>query len=442
MIKKELLKSFRFGSFVLVMLLSICSSTLFSQDLHWIGLDNIDQSNPLDPSYVKVDSGFTLVLPGLSATLVQDGPVLGDYFKETDPGVFKLDFTDVINDFDDENGLGAEIAIPLIELDWRKGKGMISLSYGLRVMSDLVYQKDLINLFHFGNVPFIGETMNLGIDASAFSYTELALGYSRDMGFINVGARVKLLSGIEDLSIADGKLDLYTDPDIYQLEVDSDIIINSSGSFDYNGLDDFSLDFNPVNYFQFGKNMGFAFDLGISGDLGDKFSYQLAALDIGSISWDGDSTFVYTSQDQTSFEGLDLLDFFDDEQDIVVEDSLYQILEFEKESISYSTDLYKKFIIGVNYQITDAIDLGGFYHINQYSKSPISSFGISSKYKFRNQTASLLIAAVNGNPVVGLGTVLNLGPVQLIATTDNVLGVLGPDKVKYSSSRVGLNVSF
>ena len=55
---------------------------------------------------------------------------------------------------------------------------------------------------------------------------------------------------------------------------------------------------------------------------------------------------------------------------------------------------------------------------------------------------SLLIASVNGNPVVGLGTVLNVGPVQLIATTDNVLGILSADRVKYGSSRLGINVSF
>jgi len=429
-------------SLVLFIAVGSLISNLNAQDLQWIGMDNIDQSNPIDPSYVKIDTGFTISFPGISLTLLQDGPVISDFFKETSGGVFRLDFTDVIDDFENQNQLASEIAIPLVGLDWRKGKGMISLGYGVRVLSDLQYSKDLINLFHLGNAPFIDETMNLGIDVAARSYTELSLGYSREIGSINIGARVKLLSGIEDLSTESGDLDLYTDPDIYQLTADSDIVINSAGSFDYNGLDDFSLNFNPVKYFQFGKNGGFAFDFGISGDLGDKFSYQIAALDLGSLSWEGDSTFTYTAQEQTLFEGLDLLDFFEDEQDIVVEDSLYQILEFEKEVSSYSSSLFRKFVLGANYDLTNRLNVGAFYHTNSYSNEGVNSIGLTGRYRFSRNMMNLSIAAVGGNPVIGLGTVLSLGPIQVIATTDNVLGVLSPDSAKYSSSRLGINLSF
>ena len=442
MIKSALTYVLSNALFLILITISIFSTHLSAQDLQWIGMENLRQSNPIDPSYIKQDTGLTVVLPGIAGTFIQDGPVIGDYFRKTSNGVSRLDFTNVIDDFGEENGIGVEFSVPLLGVDWKTGKGMFSVGYGMRVISDVQYSKDLIELYHIGNAAYIGETMNLGLDIATRSYTELSLGYARQLGNINIGARVKLLSGIEDLSIQNGKLDLFTDPDIYQLTVDTDIDILTAGTFEYNGLGDFSLDYNPVKLFQVGKNMGFAFDLGISGTLGDKFSYQIAALDIGSITWNADSTFMYSSAEQTNFEGIDLLEFFEDDQDIVVEDSLYQVLTFTKEQKEYSTQLFKKFLIGVDYDFSDKINIGGFFHLNQYNVSGVSSFGLNGSYRFSKHMVNLILASANGNPVAGLGAIVNVGPVQVIATTDNILGVINADKVNYSSSRIGLNVSF
>jgi len=110
-----------------VLLMSIHS---FGQDANWLGFNDLKQNNPVLPGQLKSEEGLTIVLPGLSSTLFQSGVPIGDFLKETTPGVYQLDFSDVLDDIDASNKIQAEFKVPVIGVDYRKGANMFSLNYG------------------------------------------------------------------------------------------------------------------------------------------------------------------------------------------------------------------------------------------------------------------------------------------------------------------------
>lgn len=427
-------------NFVFTFLLIGIFYSASAQDLSWLGWDNLRQHNPVLPAQIKQDTGLTIVIPGASLTAMHSGPAIGDYFLRQGNGVFSLDFTDVIDELEDMNGLAVEVKVPVFAIDVRKKDHMFSVGYGVNAQSAVSYHKDFINLYQYGNADYIGETMDLSHQLGVSSYHQLHVGYVRSFGGVNIGGRLKLISGIADISTPLNEMGLYTNPDIYQLSLTSPngIVFNTSEGIDYNGIDDINIDYKAISFKNIGKNLGYGLDLGIYGK-SDKITYALSVLDLGKINWSNNST-EYRSQPETIYEGLDLLDFFSDENDIVVEDSLKALLDLEEDSISYSTNLRLKANAMIGLDISDAYGIALFYNRNS-SQNNFDSFGLINKFRFGNSQVNLMVTALSGKFYVGLGGALSLGPVQLIASADNILGIVDMDKTNYASARVGLNIS-
>lgn len=426
---------------VLVILFFAPLILLKAQDLHYLAWDDLRQHNPMLPAQIKQDTGLTIVIPGVSFTTHQSGPAIGDYFLRQSTGVYSLDFSNVIDDFEEMNDMQFQLEIPVVAADFRRGNSMFSVAYGISAESAVSYSKDFINLYQYGNAAYIDQTMDLSHQLSLSSYHKFQLGYARAIGGFNIGARLNVLSGISNISTPLNELGLYTDPDIYQLSLiaPEGIIFNTSGGLDYNGIDDITVDYKPISFNNLGKNLGYGLDIGIYGQTG-KISYAASILDIGKINWNENSK-QYKSETETIYEGLDLLDFFDDTNDIVVEDSLKALLELEETPGSYSTDLRTRANLMLGYELSTRYGVALFYNLNS-TQGSFNSYGLINKLHFGKSQANLILSSVSGKFYVGLGGMFSLGPVQLLVSADNISGLIDPDKTNYASARIGMNFSF
>ena len=418
-----------------------CTNLAVAQNINWLAWDNIRQHNPLLPAQMKQDEGFTLTLPGLGFSGTNSGPAIGDFLLDQGNGVFTLDFNNVINDLDPRNDLQYNLDLNLASLDLRRGSNMFSLGYGIRARSNLAYSRDLILLYEQGNAGFIGESLDLSHQLEVSSFHQVHFGYVKELGAINLGARVKYIAGISDISTPRNDLSLFTSPDIYQLSLTSPtgITFNSTGGVDYNGLDDVTVDFDAISFGGLTDNKSIGLDLGIYGK-SNKISYALSALDIGNINWSQNST-QYSSEDTLLYEGFDLLDFLNDENDIVVEDSLLAILDLEERLFQYSTGLGFRINAMFGVDISEVYGLALVYSQNSFSNS-LSTYGLINKFRFGKQQLNLSLSSTAGSFNVGLGGSFSAGPLQIILSADNILGVLDPDSANYSALRIGTSLSF
>lgn len=410
-----------------------------AQDTQLLFEKNFRMAKWLDPSYVKQDTGWTIVLPGLDYRTQHSGPSLNDLIVNEGAGVYSLNLAGQIDNFDTEEHLLGELGVSIFALELRKGSQQFGIGYNVNVQSQLVYKKGLVQIFELGNAPFIGETMDLGPDFLINSFHEIYLSYAKKSGKLSYGVRLKYLSGIEDISTSGSTIQLYTDPEIYQLTTTTDYVVNSSGAFDYRSLQDFDVNFDPLSFNNFGRNTGYAVDLGISLDLSEQFSLGIAALDLGKINWAFNIS-NQTSRGVNEFGGLDILDFLDDNNDIVVEDSIKQLLEFEQTREAYSNALFAKYYVHANYQLSDKFALGALIN---YHKAKASSTGYALNANYRptnNFSLNTQLGFFDQQATLGLGLNLNAGPSSFYVGLDNLLSLFGVSN--YASGRFAWSLSF
>ena len=60
----------------------------------------------------------------------------------------------------------------------------------------------------------------------------------------------------------------------------------------------------------------------------------------------------YKSKGDNTFEGVDILDYIDDDQEVVLEDSLYNLLDFEESNEGYSTSVGARIHLSTSYHMS------------------------------------------------------------------------------------------
>ncbi|MFT4973003.1 MAG: hypothetical protein ACI9JY_002209, partial [Saprospiraceae bacterium] len=297
------------------------------------------------------------------------------------------------------------------------------------------------------------ETIDLSNEFVLNSYNEFALGAAYKIGKITVGAKAKYLSGFRSAATDkdQNSATLYTDPDIYQLTLTSDYRLNSSGTVDFNGFDEFDIrfDVDDAGNELFTKNTGWAFDLGATMEVTEKLTIAASILDIGSIEWTED-TRNYTSKGTFTYEGLDISDAItngDDDPDfgnpLDTIESIFRAIETNK---SYTVDLPTKFYLSGQYKVSEKLGVGATFFTEKFREETFNALSLNSHYQLLKNIAiganytTLLEEGKHFN--VGLNAAVKLGPVQVFGTTDNVVALFNQDDAQFFSARFGINLLF
>lgn len=430
--------------FAIVLFFSSLQYSFAQQELSTHFMRSAWQSNQTNPALIPThDYRFIVSLPNLYYNFHHSASSYNDLLKSNNGNTI-LDFGNLIDGLEDENNLQTHLDIETLSIAFKLGRLNLSLGHAIRSSLRIDYNKNLPELLWYGNAPYIGETVSFGPSVQALSYNEFALGAAFKLSKITLGAKAKYLNGIGVIQTDEQEASLYTDDDIYQLTFNTNYRINTSSFLTINSLEDFT--FNPnITDNLFSSNSGFAIDLGIHFKVNDQLDLAASVRDIGQIDWKNNTT-SYHSQGSYTYDGINLNQFINnDEIDFDVKlDTLREVFNFNESRTSFNTTLPLKTYLSANYQLNELLSLSGLYYLEHFDSQNNHAIAISARASILQMLTLGAVYSVRNNDFFNLGLNLEckLGPVQLVAMTDNILDVFTLYDSRNVNGRVGLNLIF
>jgi len=451
-----LLKINFLGRYSLALLALFCSIQISAQqELMLHALPDVWHSTSTNPAFFPEGKKFILGLPGIGL----DGAHSGDvsyrdvFIKDGDRTV--IDFSKVISKLDFTNEAHFDQRTEIINLGIRlPGKIMLQAGYANRLSGVLVYPKALPELLWNGNGPYIGETLNIGLEADIADWNEWSVGLAKQFGPLSIGVRGKLLTGVSSLLTDPNHISasVYTSPDIYQLSLHTDYGFHSASiieAIDTSNLG-FDLKLADLKRKAFSKNTGTAFDIGLKFKVNDRITLDASVLDLGAkIKWDTKANYFLSQGDYTydgqTFPGTDIINGIDSLGFDLALDTLNDIFKFNKTPGEYTTKLplrgylggsfmlSKKWIFGMSAYFTHRDGAKNTFAIGGSARwSPMKWLSLGAMYSVNRRNAANL----------GMHVVLKPGPVQVYFASDNILNAFSVKNSPAVNLRAGIALMF
>ncbi len=428
-----------------LIILSLFISSLYGQQelgIHF--MRDIWQSSKTNPAFTSL-TDINVSIPNFHYNISHTGASYNDAVKVDENGENVLDIGSVIDQLDDQNQLFTTVESETFSVAFRIKKLRFSINHAMKFNAFLDYPKKLVQLAWEGNSQFVDQTISIGPDFQAFAYNEFGIGIATEISGISVGGRLKILTGIGDVSSERTKAEVYTDPDIYQLTFNTDYLINTSSFFTYDGGDDFEIDFGDPKFNDvFASNLGAAIDLGASFKLRN-IDLSASIIDLGFIGWK-QGTENYHSKGTYTYEGADISGIIRDDSISFAGtlDSIGDILEFKKSNNNYSTMLPTKIYLSANYSLGTMWNFGGLIYSELYRGKVYPGFALSARGRFGKILSIGATYAIRNKTYdnLGLNAIVKLGPVQLFVVTDNVISAFQPYESRNANMRFGINLMF
>ncbi|MEM6967511.1 MAG: DUF5723 family protein [Bacteroidota bacterium] len=360
---------------------------------------------------------------------------------------FYLDMDELVSRIGSEGwNVQGDVRVETFSFAFRAKKFQVGISHGFRVHMNQHLPQAMLRFGWGGNAQFVGQTINIAPSLNMLAYQE----YGVNVGYqvskrLTLGTRLKYLLGTATYATANSRASIYTDPVGYELTGETDYRINTSGlpesdinAGDFFDFDEFELDLS-------GPNQGFAFDLGASLDLTDKVTIQTSILNIGKINWK-DNVYNYVSNGITTFEGLDFQPIIDegtlDTEEIL--DTIAQTFEFETTSENFSTTLPTSFYLSGTYEVRPKLTVGALFFAQGFHSELTTAVALNVRKDFgKSFSLGAQYANVEGGANnLGLSTTVQLGPVQIYATSDNIVPIFKPLRGQNVNFRFGMNLVF
>jgi outer membrane protein OmpA-like peptidoglycan-associated protein len=420
------------------------------QNLTLYSLENCTQSIYLNPGNKNVNR-FYLSLPiGFqNIYLNHTGFAFNDLFtpRSYDDSL-DINISNAISKMAASNNFSIDMTSEILGIGFRiKKKNFISFGILNKTQLVLNYPKDLLQLLNEGNGSsnFLGKRSDMdGLGIEANSYTEIALGINRAINSkLNVGLKLKLLSGIANIHTAESQIGLTTDATDFSLTLDGKMNVNSSNSLYFSDNNTAQTDELINSAFNF-KNLGFAIDAGGSYQLTPKIVLTASILDLGFIHWKSNIKNYESSSINYTFKGVDLEDAIFNNENLGqnLEDTLNKIFNYQSNSTAYNAALHAKLYIGGSYLLNKYLT-GNLTMYNSFFQSHYN-FGIAAGLTFK--VKKWFSANVNYSYIgrsaknIGLGFNLHLGPVQFFLASDNIFSIYEPGAAKNIHVSTGLNI--
>lgn len=448
------------------LLILVCVITGFAcgQDANGTAyfLPNLPQRVRLNPAYqpeYKVWVGLP-ALSGISVNYMNTSFGLEDLLVKGKDDSLYVDMDRMYKSLRKHNiiHLGNEISLLTVGVKIKSWYATLDVS----VKSDFIFRanKDLFTFLKRGNTPYLGRSMDIGdLGLRLNAYDEFAFGLSKKVNDkLTVGGRAKFLLGIANVTMKNSKISIQSAKDASSLKIRSkqDIRISAPVTFeyvkdgDYINWDDFDAEMNDFSGSMVlnTKNPGFALDLGAEYKYSDKLTFYASVADLGFIRW-GAKNYRFTQNTSFDWQGGDLSssikeddkpidDVFDD-----LIDSLKDNFRLKEGEGAYTTMLRTKMYLGATYQVSKMVNVGGVAELTLMDKVFYPSLTASADVRLlRNVSAAVSYSIMPGNYVnLGAALTAKLGPVQLYASTDNVVGA-NYTNTQSLNARFGINLLF
>lgn len=186
----------------------------------------------------------------------------------------------------DDNFFTGNINFNLVSYGWRKDKAYHTLEANIRATYGASIPLEIFSIAKLGT----GEAAYdlSGMRAFGNVITEVAYGYSYKFSdIVSVGARAKLLVGIESLNYNVTRFDMNFTEDAYTADVEADLDLTSRWSkirADENGYLNL-IDLSSKDKWKLPSGAGLAMDLGVIVTPLEGLTLSASVLDLGGILW-------------------------------------------------------------------------------------------------------------------------------------------------------------
>ncbi len=424
------------------------------QELMLQTLPDLWHATSINPAFFPENKRFVIGLPAYSLDASHSGDITYNDLlrKEGDQNV--IDFGQVIDKLDPENTLYFDQRIETVSLGLRlPGNWSIQAGHANRLTGLAVYPKSLAEVLWNGNGPYIGEKVDFGFQARVFDWNEWSVGLAKHFNKVSVSARLKYLTGVTSL-ITDNdhhKATIYTDPDIYQLQIETDYGFHSSSLISAIDTSDlgFKVDIADLKGKAFSKNTGVSVDLGAQVRVNEKLTLSISVLDWGGkIKWKENANYFRSNGSFTyegvTFPGADIIngsDSLDFDQKL---DTLNDIFQFQKSAQEFTTKLPERIYIGGTFQLTEKWGLGVSAFAQNSDNRRVGGLGASVRWLPVRWLSLGAMYSVNRRSAANLGfhLVVKPGPVQFYFLSDNLANAFSLKSSPAVNLRTGLSLVF
>ncbi len=413
------------------------------QDLTLFQFSGIPQNNLVNPAQLP-DDKLIIGLPLLSSvnSVYNNRTFTFNEGFVTSDGTLIIDPELLVNSLDDNNFLHTQVQDQWFLVGYRVKNHYFKIGISEKLSVDFSFPKSMFDFILRGNAHYLGERVSidkLGINAN--HYREISLGYATEINEKwQVGGHLNILFGLANIHTESSSLGIYTDPETFDITIDGNLEVNTSGVDALQG--------ETIDYLTNGKNLGLGIDLGVMYKANEKLELSMSLIDIGFINWKSDlKTFTNDSKTFT-LTGLDIKPFIAnnnlDGDSLIneVTDSLATIFSLNELEKQYTTTLTPKWYGGAKYYINSKHRLYGSFML-QFFKENIRS-GISLGYELdvnKNFGLTANYSLFSGSfSNIGLGLRVRGGPVQLYIMSDSALASLNFFNFRSIHYRFGINI--
>lgn len=372
------------------------------------------------------------------------GPRYNEIVKSETTTLVEIDANDVYKKLEDNNLLSIESEIKTLGIGMRLGNIGIGFQHSIVAYNYLAYTKELFGTLFLGNAQYIGKTVSIAPNLNTALYNSFGFGAGVELGKTSLAARINFLTGISGAQTFKSKLDLYTNPDYYQLQLNTDYEIGTSGLLDLDSLKSqnflsFTSDYKVSDLFK--SNFGLAVDIAAHTKISERMTLGLGIRRLGYINFTKNAT-LYSSKKEIAYDGLDLGKFIEEDSVAIsgLLDSLNDLVKFGKSPKTFRIKLAPEIQLYTKYFLSDNLGLYGSLYYSRLSNGSI--FSASAGINF--QPVSFINVGTNvtylaGSSInVGLHTRLNVWKISLQMGSDNILSAFNPKNSNFTTAYVGL----
>jgi len=335
----------------------------------------------MNPALANDDSYFSFPMLGNNSVQINTNLGISDLIPKGPNGKLvtfmhpSVKASDFLGNLEDLNKLSQRLDMDIFSCGFRALGGYSTIELSLREELAIGLPKDL---FAFMKEMDPNRTYQLDdMEATGHAYVDLALGHSHAIGeHLRVGGKVHLLvgAGYAHAKFTHGTARFAQDAWQMKMEGDLDIALGNSN---YEMDDNQRVDGFDQQDYSFGDamdNLGIAFDLGLSYQMGDALEgleLSAAICHLGSISW-GKSNHAYNDGREFRFDGFTDLSMhegsgqgtIDDQWSQVRDDleAMYSLRDGGRRKVSES--LAPSLVLGASYNLPSCqqLTLGLLYN--------------------------------------------------------------------------------
>jgi hypothetical protein len=403
------------------------------------GMQNLPQSHYYNPSWnAKNKIYFSIGMGMHSIGASNSGFALKDVLaNRPQDDSLEIDVAGALSKMGKINFFGGTMQNELLGFGIKIKENYFSFGIVNRFDFHFAYPKDFIQLLFEGNgSSFLGQRANMdGLGLNVNSYLEYGIGVNRQLNpKLKVGARVKLLSGIANVKTKKSALGLTTDATTFDLTLDGELDLRTSGIHDSNST------FDQKGAYNF-KNRGLAFDFGFTYQATDKLTLTGSLLDLGSIKWTQNIQNFERKNFSHTFRGADINQAISDSNYFeTLQDSLKDIFLVDGNNTSYRTALPLRIILGGSYDINELFGVGAVWFSDFTNRKYRPTIMLTGTMHVKNWLFVNLNYTITARSSknIGIGVGLKGLGMSYFITTDNVLGFISPGGAKNFHISTGL----